>query len=101
MNKDRKEKLQWYRDEWSEEIPEEIIHSGMYKVRAAWFTGVISVIDVARDYNDIKSWRNRLRAKKFMKKYASQEFKMQELITINDIEAGNKIINQMLTDPEF
>lgn len=85
-------------NDWSDDIPKEIVHDGQYKVRTAWFQAIVSDLDGALRNSDVDKFWNRWKAQKFIRKYTSDKFKLRELTTAKHINDGNSVINSVLND---
>lgn len=74
-----KDRLRHLRDGWSDEIPDEIIHSSSpnrdFKVRVNWFQGVTSTLEVALKAIDDPTLEAEVT--KFVTYYTSDVFKAQ------------------------
>lgn len=96
------------RDDWSSEIPEEVLHSdsddGQHKVRNAWFGGVIGELDLLLiDHEeDPEAAEFVAEAQAFVAKYKSPaDWKDKSgfgdrLTTADDIASGDAIINKAI-----
>jgi hypothetical protein len=92
--------LQMLRNEWSDEIPKEILQGDQgenppqYKVRKNWWHGLISCISyaVARDMlpQDISK-----DVSEFIREFASDNFR-DRLTTAEDITKANVLIDKIL-----
>lgn len=93
-----KDRLRHLRDDWSDEIPDEIIHSTSpnkaFKVRVGWFQGVTATLEAALEQIDDPALEAEVT--RFVNYYTSDVFKAQELTKASDIFAANRIINRVL-----
>ena len=93
-----KEKLRHLRDDYSDEIPDEIIHStspnNAFKVRRGWFQGVTANLEAALKETDDPVLEAEV--KWFVNHYTSDVFKAQGRTKNTDIFAANRIINRVL-----
>lgn len=64
---------EWWRD-WSDEIPAEIIHTGKYKVRIGWWSGIFGELGLALDNNLIKDSGVKSRCEQFLGKYCGTDY---------------------------
>ena len=90
--------LNHLRNEYSDEIPNEIINSTsdnpLYKVRKAWFDNIIRVIhEMAMDYYFMDDTTE---LDKFTSYYTSGEFQAR-LTTAEDISRGNEVLDYLLS----
>jgi len=92
--------LAFLRDQYSDEIPQIIIHStaknNRFKVRKAWFAGVVGDLEIALTDGLITDPDTVLQANNFIDKYSSKDFNHQERTTADDIAAANAIIGLIL-----
>ena len=98
------EHLRGLRDDWSDEIPEEIIHSdapdSKFKVRASWFVGVTADVFCALEEGEIKTPQGRAAAEQLITRFTSEEWANQDLTTAEDIQEANRLIDIILTEEE-
>lgn len=94
------DKLRYLRDSFSDEIPEEVVHSTSpnkkFKVRKGWFQGVTATLERALDEGFVANHDIELQVKDFVEEYLSQDFKDKPLTEASDIFEANKIINLVL-----
>ncbi len=90
--------LQHLKDDYSEEIPPEIMSGkGEFKVRKAWFSSVVFGLQAAlRDHLIPSESELEEKVKAFAKHYTSDKFHTQALVTREDIDKGNKILDEFL-----
>ena len=97
---DLMEHLRELRGGWSDEIPQEVIHSNAldnrYKVRRNWFTGVVADVANLLDEGTLKSEGSKKAAEKLLKRFTSKEFTSRELTTAKDIQTANRLIDVIL-----
>ncbi len=94
------ERLRWLRDEFSDEIPEEIL-SGVspqknFKVRRNWWQGVVGTLANALERGKITNPEVQEEVKGFLEHYTSEKFHEQPLTTAEDIKRANEIIDLVL-----
>jgi len=95
-------RLKYLRDEFSDEIPNEILHSPMgqpkYKVRKNWFQGVVADATniVSSGYASEDSKRQ---LKEFHEYYEVSEMRSR-LTTREDIDKANSLLSSLITDLE-
>jgi len=96
-------RLLYFRDSFSEKIPKRIIHSidkkNNYKVRTVWFVGLAADLEKAMRSGVINKSEVRAKVNEFFDWYKN-EFGLRGNVrnTREDIERGNKIINEVLED---
>jgi len=92
--------LEFLRDEFSDEIPAEIIHSdalnNRFKVRVGWFQGVVATAWNLLSEGQISGNRQQAAAQRLVDKFTSQEFVDQDLTTRRDITVANRLIDIIL-----
>lgn len=94
--------LKYLRDNFSEDIPREILHSILknpyYKVRKNWFVDVMADAEniIKEEYASPQSKKLFLN---FLKIYKSNDFK-RRITTKEDIKRGNEILNSLIKDLE-
>jgi hypothetical protein len=95
-----KGKLILFRDDYSNNIPKEIIHGyrnpGNHKVLTSFWTALIPHLEIALDENIIKGKRTRKKIRGFINKYTSKTFQERDRTSPKDIKRANKIINLVL-----
>jgi len=93
------------RDDYSNEIPKEIIHStddnNKLKVRKAWFTVVVNELQMfAEDFlsDEINSQLDLLGdVNNFVVQYKDRKFQMLERVRPEDVEAGDAILDKVIS----
>jgi hypothetical protein len=94
------EHLRFLRDEYSDEIPTEIIHStaknNRFKVRKAWFAGLVGDLELVITDGLVTDRSIALMAEAFMEKYTGEGFQHQVRTTKEDIELANNLINLII-----
>lgn len=90
------ERFQWLRDEFSDEIPDNVLHGrGNFKVRRNWWQGIVG--DLARGLdNGVVSEELKPEVEQFLTHYTSEEFHQQPLTTRADIDRANRLLNRIL-----
>lgn len=100
-------RLRWFKDEWSNEVPTEVIYGGqtdkkkqMFKVRKNWWGGLfteleygaLAILNTEMHSSLIQEIRN------FFHDYGGVEFqgKTGRLTTKEDIERANKLIEETI-----
>ena len=94
------EHLRQLRDDYSDEIPEEIIHEGKFKVRGRWFASIIADLEIglregvigAQHVGVIQSFFD----KYLVETHDSQNTFGTERITRDQIEEGNHLLDVVL-----
>ncbi len=90
------EGLQHLRDDWNDEVPDEIIHNwGNFKVRMAWWQSLVLDLEVLERRGKISKDLQE-EVNKFVKHYTSDEFHKQKLTTAEDIGRANNLIDRIL-----
>jgi len=97
-----KEKLTELRDDFSDEIPEKIIHSDQtsdkkYKAVKYWWTALNSYLQTGIDFDVIQEPELKKDVDAFIKKYSSKEFNNQPRTTTDNINEANKTISNVLS----
>lgn len=94
------DRLRTLRDSWSDEIPEEIIHSNSrnnrFKVRKNWFQGVTATLEEVLEGIDDEDFEKRIKIAEFVTQYTSPSFKDKPLTEESDIYEANEMINFVL-----
>lgn len=91
------EHLRYLREEFSDEIPEKIIHSGPYKVRKNWWQGVTADLEAVIEDEDIKDSELLTEVQSFLINHLTDEFN-ERLTTAQDIEEANVLIDKVLAN---
>jgi len=98
-----REKLRHFRDKYTDEIPNDEIHSHedpnnyKYKVLKGWWTSVLPYLQLLSDNHLIVDEKLARGTKRFIENYTSQEFhKKVRLVTAGDIKKANAIIGVIL-----
>ena len=97
--------LKHLRDDYSEDIPDEILHSPMespppkYKVRKAWFTVLVAMLDNLFRDNLIINVELNQKIQRYKKSVVNFEF-TNRLTTRNDIDEANSLINEIIAELE-
>ena len=86
-------KLQDDLDDWSNEIPNEIVHMGNYKVRKNWWAGVCADLQVALGLGVSKDIEAEINA--FITSYNNPEFTARPT-TAEDIGYANNVLRRVL-----
>lgn len=89
------EKLRQYKHEWSDDIPNQIVHEGKIKARKQFFQKVAATLENLLSDGQIPT-KLKQEAEKFMKHYTSAEFQNQPLTTKKDINRANNLIKRIL-----
>lgn len=90
-------RLRSARDEWSDEIPEEIIHSGKYKCRVNWFVIVKLCLEMGLEDGMISDPEIQQLAGRFIEEiYSEREIRRKRRTTIQEIQRVNSLINLVL-----
>ena len=94
--------MKFLRDDFSNEIPEKILHSNMgqpkYKVRKNWFQGVIADADCVISDGYATDHTKRL-FEEFMSYYKNSDA-MNRLTKSEDIDKANKLLTSLINDIE-
>lgn len=94
------EHLKGLRFDWSDEIPERVIHSddtdNLYKVRRNWFTGVAADVYNLLNEGFLTDSAKRAAAEQLLARFASEEFSKRALTTAEDIQKTNELIDIIL-----
>ena len=94
------EHLRGLRHDWSNEIPDEIVHSdasnSRFKVRACWFIGVTADVINALEEGEIRSRQGKVAAEQLIARFTSEEWAAQELTRKVDIQEANRLIDIIL-----
>jgi hypothetical protein len=93
--------LRHLRDDYSDEIPEQVINSVTgqeYKVRNAWFGFVAGHLELG-EINGLISEELAEKARQFGDKYCTDEFR-DRLTTSEDIEEANALLNEAIDELE-
>ena len=96
--------LRGLRYDWSDEIPEEIIHSDAppdkrySKARTSWFTSVTADVYYALEEGEIKTPQGKAVAEQLITRFTSEEWANQDLTTAEDIQEANRLIDIILTE---
>ncbi len=93
-----KQHLVWLKNDYSDEIPEEVIHSNnpsnKFKVRKNWFVELNAALWMAVDYwKFIKKEEATVEIQKFLTYITSEEFGRKPLTEARDIEWANRVID--------
>jgi len=89
------ERFQWLKDEFSDEIPDKVLHDGDFKVRRIWWQGLVSNLERGLD-NGVVPEEFRPEVKRFVEHYTSKEFHNQPLTTEADIKRANGLLDRIL-----
>ncbi len=88
--------LQHVKEDFSDEIPSKIMRGeGEFKVRKGWFFYVTSGLQEASAKHLVPPELEE-EVKAFVKHYTSDKFHTQALVTREDIDKGNKILDEFL-----
>lgn len=94
------ERLSWLRDEFSDEVPSEVIHGGgQFKVRRAWWQCLVGNLENALRENIIPE-EAREDTVAFLE-YTISEFRQQTLTKPEDIQRGNNLLDRILGRSDF
>lgn len=89
------------RSKYSDEVPEEEIHStnkhNRYKVRTAWFTGISTGAQMLLSQNLITDSDQKKKVENFTKYTKSEEFHQRGLTTKDQIDQGNEILDILIS----
>jgi hypothetical protein len=92
--------LSHLRQEYSDEIPSQIIHSSdknnRFKVRKGWISNVVGDLEVAINQGVVTDPKIIQAANEFIDWATGEEFGKQERTTKADIEKANRMIDQVL-----
>lgn len=91
------ERLRHLRNDWSGEIPDKVVHLGAHKARRSWFQAIVAELKVGIQEGEITDPAKIRAAEEFMGRYTAPEFLNQKLTERGDIEAGDRIINVILS----
>lgn len=100
------DRLRFYRDECSDEIPDEILNGNLslddprrlYKVRRNWWQGLVGVLERGLRKGNVTDEEVEGEVRKFLEHYCSDAFKKQSRTTAMDILEVNRIITIVLGD---
>ncbi len=100
--------LSYLQTDFSDNIPENVLHSHTpeikvqdYKVRKAWWTKLTCSIDLMIEQGLIADVDTLERANDFFNLYTSEEFTKQRLVSTEDINRANAMINKILGKSEY
>lgn len=112
MPEEKKESVKHYldifkrlRDEYSNEVPEEIIHStsdnNKFKIRRGWFASLVGEFDMfAEDYlqnsEDEDAKLLVVDIEKFIVDYTSREFQNLERIDVSNVEEADLLLSRVI-----
>lgn len=97
--------LKHIRDDYSEDIPNETLHSvtgespPKYKVRKAWFTDLVGVLDDLFRDNLIRDTELSQKIQRYKKSVVNFEFSDRPT-TSEDIDEANSLINEIIAELE-
>ncbi|KKR71146.1 MAG: hypothetical protein UU12_C0007G0017 [Candidatus Woesebacteria bacterium GW2011_GWA2_40_7b] len=95
------ESLVELRDNWSEEIPDRMVHStdGPWKVRTGWFLSLAANLEVFRDEGFVPNDSLEI-VQQYLdwwtKDYKERKSEPDVINTREDIKRGNNVINKVL-----
>jgi len=84
------------RDEWSDEIPEEIVHGRSFKARKVFFANVALSLQLACEKGEIANSDVVEEVSRFIDDYAGSDEFHDRLTTDNDIARANDILDEIL-----
>lgn len=88
------------RDDWNDEIPEQVVHSNSpmanFKVRRGWFGNIILATRLALDDKSIRSDEGKKAAEQLISRFTSDKFREQKLTKKEDIQEANRLIDIVL-----
>lgn len=91
------ERLAWLRDEFSDEVPDEIIHgAGKFKVRRAWWQCLAGNLDNGLREGVIPE-ELRADTRAFLR-HTTTEFRQQTLTKPDDIQRANNLLDRIIGD---
>jgi uncharacterized protein YaaW (UPF0174 family) len=97
---DLREQLKSLRRDWSDEIPQEVIHfndeDSKYKVRRNWFQQIVTNTWMLLDEGKISNEESKKAAEELIEKFTSEEFVERKLTTSEDIETANHLMDVIL-----
>ncbi|RJQ35443.1 hypothetical protein C4566_00795 [Candidatus Parcubacteria bacterium] len=94
------------KDGYSNEIPKDLVHStsesSRFKVRKGWFTALITQLEMFRedyltDSLDSRSEPLVADVRNFVASYTSEDFKFLDRVRAEDIEAGDAILDKVIS----
>ena len=98
------EYLRILRDDYSDEIPEKILHGpivdidkNIFKVRRNWWNEVVGRLARLQSKGLVPSDLEE-EVKVFLAHYSSEEFHHQSLTTADDIQTANDLITRVISD---
>lgn len=98
------EYLRILRDEYSDEIPEQVLHGFVtdqdrkkFKVRRNWWHGVVGGLDILQSRGLVPSGLEQ-EVSDFVEHYSSKDFHNQPLTTADDIARANEILTKIVRD---
>lgn len=89
--------------QWSDEIPEQILHGhGEYKVRINWWSIITGQIYLALIFNFINNPSVKEECKKFLGKYAGTDYwkSCTNRTTREDLDHANRVVTMVIQDLE-
>jgi len=102
-NYDPLKELKWRLNEWSDEVPDKIMHGpaedlpneGRFKVRKNWWHGLMGDLHCALEDGVIPKTME-LEVREFMNRYGVERDFTRRLTTKEDIEEANALIRKIL-----
>ena len=99
-NLDLIDQLRRFREDWSDKIPQEIIHSvapdNKYKVRTNWFAGVVLNAWCLLEEGKLTDESAKKAAQELVNRFTTEDFKNRKLHTAEDIQTANNLIDGIL-----
>ncbi|MDD5147284.1 MAG: hypothetical protein PHV63_01870 [Candidatus Daviesbacteria bacterium] len=96
MNKEFREDLIRYRGGYSDEIPEEILHStspnNNFKVRKSWFQGLVAHLENGIVFGEITEPDTIRKVERGLRRFTSERFRQKVRTTRRDIQYANLLI---------
>jgi hypothetical protein len=89
------ERFQWLKDEFSDEIPDRVLHFGDFKVRRIWWQGLVSNLERGLG-NGVVPEELRPEVERFVEHYTSKQFHNQRLTSEADIKRANGLLDRIL-----
>lgn len=87
-------------NDYDDEVMEEIVHSGKFKVRKAWFMLVMGYLQKGVEQGKITDPETIDAIKFFIKDYATEDFR-HRLTTAGDVQRTNSLLRKVLGREEL